>query len=125
MNEHTVEFDVIYADPAWRFEVFSRETGLAYSADKHYMTAPVEEMATIPVELLAAKNCALFMWVTMPMLAQALELGRHGDLSIKRLLLYGSKWTHRGAASTHFYRLSILIIGIWAWAIGLDQMPSL
>jgi hypothetical protein len=35
-------FGVILADPAWRFEPYSRETGMDRSADNHYPTSELE-----------------------------------------------------------------------------------
>jgi hypothetical protein len=34
------KYGVIYADPEWRFEVYSRETGMNCTADNHYPTSP-------------------------------------------------------------------------------------
>jgi N6-adenosine-specific RNA methylase IME4 len=65
-------YGVILADPEWRFEVYSRETGMGRAADNHYPTSPTEVIATRPVQLIAAKNCVLFLWATVPMLPDAL-----------------------------------------------------
>ena len=66
------EFGVIYADPAWRFEPYSRDTGMDRAADNHYPTMDLEGLKEIEVP--AAKDCALFMWATAPMLIEAIEL---------------------------------------------------
>ena len=65
-------YGVILADPEWRFEVWSRETGLDRSPDNHYPTSVTEVIAARPVQDIAAKDCALFLWATVPMLPQAL-----------------------------------------------------
>ncbi len=67
-------FGVILADPPWRFETFSRETGMDRSADNHYPTAPTEEIERLPVPTIAAKDCVLFLWATSPMLPDALRV---------------------------------------------------
>lgn len=51
-------FGVIYADPPWRFEPYSRETGMDRAADNHYPTMDVEAIAAMDVP--AADDCALF-----------------------------------------------------------------
>jgi N6-adenosine-specific RNA methylase IME4 len=66
------KYGVIVADPEWRFEPWSRETGLDRSADNHYPTSCLEVIAARPVESIAAKDCVLFLWATVPMLPHAL-----------------------------------------------------
>lgn len=67
-------YGVIYADPPWRLEPYSRETGLNRAADNHYPTMTREEMLDMEVMRTApAKDCVLFCWATVPMLQEALE----------------------------------------------------
>jgi N6-adenosine-specific RNA methylase IME4 len=67
-------YPVILADPAWRFEVYDRETGLDVTADAHYPTMPIEDICALPVGGLAARDAVLFMWTTAPCLPQAFEV---------------------------------------------------
>lgn len=62
-------YSVILADPPWRFEVRSRETGLDRAAANHYPVMATEDIAAM--EIPAAKNCVLFLWGTAPMLLDA------------------------------------------------------
>ena len=66
-------YGVIYADPEWRFEVYSRETGMDRAADNHYPTSSVEDICNRPVADIAADDCVLFLWATVPMLPDALR----------------------------------------------------
>jgi N6-adenosine-specific RNA methylase IME4 len=68
------KYAVILADPEWRFEVYSRETGLSRAADHHYQTSVLDDIKLRNVPGIAAKNCVLFLWATAPMLPQALEV---------------------------------------------------
>lgn len=68
------KYGVILADPEWRFEPWSRETGLDRSPDNHYPTSVTEVIAARPVQDIAAKDCALFLWATVPMLPHALAV---------------------------------------------------
>jgi N6-adenosine-specific RNA methylase IME4 len=63
---------VIYADPPWRFEPYSRENGLDRSADNHYPTMTVEQIKALPVP--AADDAVLWLWATTPMLPEAIEV---------------------------------------------------
>jgi N6-adenosine-specific RNA methylase IME4 len=65
-------FGVIYADPPWRFEPYSRDTGMDRAADNHYPTMEVAEIAALNIP--AAPDCVLFLWATAPMLPQALSV---------------------------------------------------
>jgi N6-adenosine-specific RNA methylase IME4/ParB-like chromosome segregation protein Spo0J len=67
-------YNVIYADPPWKFEPYSQETGMDRSADNHYPTMDLDGIKTIPIP--AAEDAALFLWATVPMLPQALDVMR-------------------------------------------------
>jgi N6-adenosine-specific RNA methylase IME4 len=66
------QYGVILADPEWRFEPYSRETGMDRAADNHYPTSPTDVIASRPVGSIAANDCVLFLWATVPMLPEAL-----------------------------------------------------
>jgi N6-adenosine-specific RNA methylase IME4 len=80
LAESGQKFAVIYADPPWRFETFS-EKGKGRSPD--YKTMSVEALAALPVEALAAEDCALLLWATMPILPAALDLIRRWNFIYK------------------------------------------
>lgn len=68
------KYGVIYADPEWRFQPWSEETGMDRSADNHYRTSLAEQIAARDVPSIAAADCVLFLWATAPMLVQALSV---------------------------------------------------
>lgn len=68
------KYGVIYADPEWRFEPYSRETGMDRAADNHYPTSATEAICARPVGEIAADDCVLFLWATVPMLPDALKV---------------------------------------------------
>jgi len=67
-------YGVILADPEWRFEPWSRETGMDRAADNHYPTSVTEVIVARPVASIAADDCVLFLWATVPMLPHALAV---------------------------------------------------
>lgn len=67
-------YGVIYADPEWRFETYSRETGMDRAADNHYPTSATDAICARPVGDIAADDCVLFLWATVPMLPDALRV---------------------------------------------------
>ncbi|SEG58987.1 MT-A70 family methyltransferase [Bosea lathyri] len=67
-------YGVILADPEWRFEVYSRESGMDRAADNHYPTSPTEAICARPIADIAADDCVLLLWATVPMLQDALRV---------------------------------------------------
>ena len=64
----------ILIDPPWRFIVRSPK-GEGRSACQHYNTRlSLTDLARLPVSVLAAPDCWLFLWTTWPMLPSALWL---------------------------------------------------
>lgn len=66
------KYNVILADPEWQFEPWSRLTGMDRAADNHYPTSCTAVIAARDVPSIAAKDCALFLCATAPMLAHAM-----------------------------------------------------
>lgn len=69
---NTKLYNVIYADPPWRFSPYSRETGMDRAADNHYPTLPLEDITAMKVP--AADDCVLYLWSTVPMLRYAMAV---------------------------------------------------
>ena len=67
------KYQIIYADPPWNYKVYSKK-GLGRSAESHYPTMSIEDICALPVGNLADKDCALFLWVTIPCLLEGLSV---------------------------------------------------
>lgn len=67
------KYNVIYADPPWAYRVWSQK-GQGRSAESHYSTMSLEDIKALPVGELADKDCALFMWITFPLLREAWDV---------------------------------------------------
>ena len=102
-------YGVIYADPEWDFEVRSRETGMDRHAGNHYPTSPTDAICARPVEKIAAKDCALFLWATVPMLPQALDVMAAWGFVYKSQLV----WTKDKIGTGYWFRNQheILLVG--------------
>jgi N6-adenosine-specific RNA methylase IME4 len=67
LAESGKRFSVIYADPPWPWESWGSDTGKIHTApDNHYGTCSLDEIAKLPVDRLAADDCALLLWCTGP-----------------------------------------------------------
>jgi len=62
------KFAVILADPPWEYK-----QGGNGSARRHYPLMKIEDICALPLRDLAAKDCALFLWATMPLLPEAFQ----------------------------------------------------
>jgi N6-adenosine-specific RNA methylase IME4 len=103
-------YGVIYADPPWRFEPWSRETGMDRAADNHYPTSVLDVIKSRPVEKIAAKDCALFLWATIPMLPQALAVMAAWGFTYKSAI----SWNKDKAGTGYWVRgqVELLLIGV-------------
>jgi N6-adenosine-specific RNA methylase IME4 len=99
-------YGVILADPPWRFEPYSRETGMDRAADNHYPTMTLAAIQALPVP--AAEDCVLYLWATTAMLPEALDVITAWDFTYKSL--HG--WAKPGQGTGYWVRdnLELLLI---------------
>ena len=62
------KYNVIYADPPWQYS----NSGISGAAKNHYPTMSIEELSKL--EIPSAENAVLFLWVTNPILFEAMPL---------------------------------------------------
>ena len=67
-------YGLILADPEWKFVPYNEETGNDRSAANHYATSMLKQIKERDVPSIAADDCCLALWATVPMLPQALEV---------------------------------------------------
>lgn len=91
-------YQVILADPPWAFRTFSGETMTPHRcAEDHYSTMTLAEMQALPVGEIAARDCALFMWVVGSHLVEAIELAAAWGFEFKTDAFYWFKQRLVGA----------------------------
>lgn len=68
-----MKYNVILADPPWKYDDkrSSSSMGMAESA---YSTMTQDDLLKLRVDLLAADDCMLCLWATMPKLQEALDV---------------------------------------------------
>jgi N6-adenosine-specific RNA methylase IME4 len=104
------KYGVIYADPEWKFEVFSRETGLDRAADNHYPTSDLETICARNVASIAADDCVLFLWSTAPMQPQAFAVMAAWGFAYKSQFIW-----RKGRIGTGYWNRNaheILLVGV-------------
>lgn len=101
-------YGVIYADPPWRFETWS-ENGMDRSAENHYPCMSLDAIANMPVPKIMARDCALFMWATVPMLVSALNVMHLWGFTYKSHAI----WVKPNAITGYWFRNrhELLLVG--------------
>jgi N6-adenosine-specific RNA methylase IME4 len=69
-----MKYGVILGDPPW-YELTYSHKGMGRSAAAHYETMSLDAIKDLPIKHLAARDCALLLWVTWPMLELVLTSG--------------------------------------------------
>ena len=93
------KYQIIYADPPWSYKVYSKK-GLGRSAESHYPTMRIEDICALPVGDLADKDCALFLWVTIPCLLEGLSVLRAWGFTYKTI---GFVWVKQNKKSDSLF----------------------
>ena len=68
------KYRIIYADPPWAYLWGKGKDGGHFAPEKHYSTMSTDEICALDIKRIAAKNCALLMWATMPCLPDAIKV---------------------------------------------------
>ena len=80
------KYSIIYADPPWAYLWGGGKYGGNFSPEKHYPTMKTEEICSLDVKSLRAKNCVLALWATSPCLPDALQVMRAWGFKYKTVL---------------------------------------
>ena len=90
-------FGCILADPPWSFLTYGKKRTTPHrGADDHYGTMGFGDLAALPVSDVAARDCALFMWVVDSHLDEALALGKAWGFGFKTCAFIWLKETQDG-----------------------------
>lgn len=83
LKDNSTGFDLIYADPPWTYtdKAHAGERGAGYK----YSCMTLEEICSLPVIDIAAKNCLLAMWHVPPMPREALRVVEAWGFTLKTM----------------------------------------
>lgn len=102
-------FGAILADPPWHFSTWSARgrdrcpdapvtnkhgyniRGRNNSPLRHYATMTLQEVKSLPVSRLAARDCLLFLWCVDPLMPAALQVGESWGFTFKTIGFYWAK----------------------------------
>ena len=84
------KYQIIYADCPWSYrDKRNKHSRICGGALSHYKTMSIDELCSLPVKNITAKNCMLFLWATFPNLQEALNLIKKWGFVYKTL---GISW---------------------------------
>ena len=93
MEKH---YAILYCDPPWDYD---RKVGSGIARD-HYQTMNIRELYELPVGEIADKDSILFLWVTFPMLKEALALIERWGFRYKTCAF---NWVKRNKKADSYY----------------------
>src|SRR5262249_15656767 len=67
-------YQIILADPPWKFKVYNEATGSSRAASNHYKVMDTAAISPLPAQDFAACDAALSLWVTAPFLQIAFDV---------------------------------------------------
>lgn len=71
------KYQIIYADPPWSYNDKMEMKGVhgaIRGAKSFYQTMNIEDIKNLPIQKITNDNCVLFLWVTMPLLQEGLDV---------------------------------------------------
>lgn len=84
------KYSIIYADPPWQYNKRNNlNTKFGGGVHAHYPTMSMKEIEALPIDKIAADNCALFLWTTFPFLDEQIKLFKKWGFEYKTL---GFSW---------------------------------
>jgi N6-adenosine-specific RNA methylase IME4 len=96
------KYNIVYADPPWQYQ----QTGVQGAAERHYPTMDIMDICHLPISEIAAKDSALFLWVTFPQMPEALRVIKKWGFTYKTVAFIWLKKNKK--ADSWFYGL-----GFW------------
>ncbi len=77
-------YGAILADPPWAFRIWSGTDNTPHRTEQdHYGVMSIEDICRLPVQSLAMRDCALFLWVVDSHLDRCFEVGRAWGFTYK------------------------------------------
>lgn len=65
-------YNIVYADPPWRYSGQGSSAWMGRGAKKHYPTMDLEEIKSLKIP--SSDDSVLFLWVVFPLLKEGLEV---------------------------------------------------
>lgn len=105
------KYQLIYADPPWQYRNVTTGRNNTSGAAHHYETIPLEELCRYPIQLIAAKDAALFLWCTTPLLPDGFKLMEAWGFEYKTTI-YWHKIMSQGLGNWFRGQVEVILVGV-------------
>jgi N6-adenosine-specific RNA methylase IME4 len=111
LNLPDKKYKIIYADPPWSYR--NKKTGgsMNSGSQSKYSTLSLKEICTLPVKTISEKDSILFLWATVPLLPEALEVMKNWGFHYKTALFWRKIMT-LGMGFWFRGQVEILLMGV-------------
>lgn len=99
------KYNIIYADPPWKYGGGKNKNTFQGLASVHYSTMKTGEICTLPIDKIAAENSVLFLWVTPPQLIDGIRVMNE----------WGFKYKTVGFTWVKYYKSGRPFFGLGYW----------
>src|SRR4029079_7207110 len=89
-------YNIIYADPPWQYDNKNTGWNMKSGASHKYETMSLKQLKGLPISDITEKDCCLFLWATVPMLPEALEVMKSWKFRYKTMLTWRKLEVGRG-----------------------------
>ena len=90
------KYNIIYADPPWSY----KDKKCNGACEFHYKTMNIKDICDLPIQRITEKDCVLFLWVTYPMLKEAMQLIDAWGFKYKTI---GFQWVKQNKSGHGFF----------------------
>ena len=115
-----MKYGALLCDPPWQFKTYS-DKGKGRAAEQHYDCMTYDDLRALPMAEWAAKDCALFLWTTDPMLPKALKLIEAWGFTYKTVGFYWVK-LNKSVARNHHWSEFDFFTGLGYWTRANPEM---
>jgi N6-adenosine-specific RNA methylase IME4 len=113
------KYQVIYADPPWKYgnsmpEYFTEQAN-------HYPLMTIDEICNMPIRDISDKNAVLFLWVTSPILEESFEVIKAWGFKYKTSFIWDKIKHNMGHYSSVRHEILLLCI-IGSYPIQISKL---
>jgi len=95
----SMKYNIIYADPPWKYRNIKTGGSMKSGAASKYPIMSVDEISSLPIDKIASKNSALFLWVTCPMQYEGMQVMK--------------TWGYKYKTKIYWRKIMSLGMGFW------------
>jgi len=105
------KYNVILVDPPWKYSDTCEDGAIqSKGADKHYPTMTIQQLSTMDVPYISAKDSILFLWTTSPMLEDSFKIINAWDFKYKASFIWDKIKHNMGHYNSVRHELLLLCV---------------